>query len=106
MLVTGAEGFIGSSLTERLLADGAEVRALVHYKPYGDKGWLAGREDDIDIQAGGGRKTPHEERWPRVLAMVDTLTAAGATVLHQSDNDGVPDHIVMADPEGNEFCVV
>ncbi len=55
VLVTGAEGFIGSTLVERLLADGARVRAFVHYKPYGDAGWLAGKEDDIDIQAGDVR---------------------------------------------------
>ncbi|MFI5890182.1 VOC family protein [Actinoplanes sp. NPDC051513] len=27
--------------------------------------------------------------------------------LHEAARDeGVPDHVVMADPEGNEFCVV
>ena len=57
VLVTGAEGFIGSTLVDRLLAEGADVRAFVHYKPYGDKGWLAGREDDVDIQAGDVRDT-------------------------------------------------
>jgi NAD dependent epimerase/dehydratase len=31
VLVTGAGGFIGSHLTEKLVSDGAEVRAFVHY---------------------------------------------------------------------------
>jgi hypothetical protein len=60
----------------------------------------------LDIQAGGGRRVPHDIRWPRVLAVVDRLTAAGATVLREDAMDGVPDHMVLADPEGNEFCVV
>jgi hypothetical protein len=61
----------------------------------------------IDVKAGGGRDTPWEQRWPRVLAAVERLTAAGATVVRQDEGaDGRPDHFVLADPEGNEFCVV
>ena len=60
----------------------------------------------LDIQAGGGRETPWEERWPRVLAAVERLTALGATVLYEDTLDGKPDHFTMADPEGNEFCVL
>lgn len=41
VLVTGAEGFIGSTLVDLLVERGAQVRALVHYKPYGEKGHLA-----------------------------------------------------------------
>jgi NAD dependent epimerase/dehydratase len=55
VLVTGGEGFIGSTLVDHLLALGAEVRAYVHYKPYGSAGYLAGREDDVEILAGDVR---------------------------------------------------
>ncbi len=40
VLVTGAGGFIGSHLTERMVELGAEVRALVHYNAQGSWGWL------------------------------------------------------------------
>lgn len=55
VLVTGGEGFIGSTLVDHLLALGAEVRAYVHYKPYGSAGYLAGREDEVEIVAGDVR---------------------------------------------------
>ncbi|MCX4725718.1 VOC family protein [Streptomyces sp. NBC_01306] len=60
----------------------------------------------LDVQAGGGRETPWEMRWPRVLAAAERLTAAGARVLREETLQGRPDHLVLADPEGNEFCVV
>lgn len=41
VLVTGAEGFIGSTLVDLLVELGANVRAFVHYKPYAEKGNLA-----------------------------------------------------------------
>lgn len=40
VLVTGAEGFIGSHLTEALLDRGYAVRALVQYNSFGTWGWL------------------------------------------------------------------
>ncbi len=40
VLVTGAGGFIGSHLAERLIDAGAQVRALVHYNALGTWGWL------------------------------------------------------------------
>ncbi len=40
VLVTGAAGFIGSHLCERLLAAGAELRAFVRYHSRGELGWL------------------------------------------------------------------
>ncbi len=55
VLVTGAEGFIGSHLVDQLLQEGAEVRALVHYNPFGRWGWLQDRADDVDIRSGDVR---------------------------------------------------
>ena len=40
VLVTGADGFIGSHLTELLLAKGYHVRALALYNSFGSWGWL------------------------------------------------------------------
>jgi dTDP-glucose 4,6-dehydratase len=41
VLVTGAVGFIGSHLTERLADAGARVRAFVRYNSRGDPGLLS-----------------------------------------------------------------
>ena len=39
-LVTGADGFIGSHLTEALVAAGARVTALAQYNSFDSHGWL------------------------------------------------------------------
>jgi NAD dependent epimerase/dehydratase len=40
VLITGADGFIGSHLTEALVRQGYEVRAFVLYNSFGSWGWL------------------------------------------------------------------
>jgi NAD dependent epimerase/dehydratase len=54
VLVTGAGGFIGSHLTERLAELKAKVRALVHYNALGSSGWLDASpwRDKIEVLAG------------------------------------------------------
>ncbi|MCF8095442.1 MAG: NAD-dependent 4,6-dehydratase LegB [Desulfobacteraceae bacterium] len=60
ILVTGADGFIGSHLTETLLDMGCRVRALSLYNSFNDWGWLEvikGR-DNLDVVCGDVRD-PH-----------------------------------------------
>ena len=54
VLVTGAGGFIGSHLTERLVALGAQTRALVHYRSDGGWGWLdhSAHKHEVEVVAG------------------------------------------------------
>jgi NAD dependent epimerase/dehydratase len=40
VLVTGADGFIGSHLVERLLKEGCRVKAFVYYNSFNSWGWL------------------------------------------------------------------
>jgi NAD dependent epimerase/dehydratase len=50
VLVTGAGGFIGSHLTERLVRAGADVRAMVRYNGRSDLGMLADVAPDVRHQ--------------------------------------------------------
>jgi NAD dependent epimerase/dehydratase len=47
VLVTGADGFIGSHLVERLVQDGALVRAFCLYNSQGSRGWLETAADEV-----------------------------------------------------------
>jgi len=56
ILVTGADGFIGSHLTEMLVTEGYDVRAFVYYNSFNSLGWLDETDknilDSIDVFAG------------------------------------------------------
>lgn len=47
VLVTGADGFIGSHLTEHLVRAGYDVRAFVLYNSFGSWGWLDHAAEDV-----------------------------------------------------------
>lgn len=47
ILVTGAEGFIGSHLTEELVRKGYDVKAFVLYNSFNTWGWLDSLEQEI-----------------------------------------------------------
>jgi NAD dependent epimerase/dehydratase len=47
VLVTGADGFIGSHLTEALIRRGLKVRAFVQYNSFGSWGWLDHSAPDV-----------------------------------------------------------
>ncbi len=54
ILVTGSGGFIGSHLTERLVQEGYDVRAFLHYNSLGHWGWLeeSSIRNQIDVYLG------------------------------------------------------
>ena len=62
VLLTGADGFIGSHLSEKLIAEGYDVKALVQYNSFGTWGWLDSIDkrivDQIEIVSGDIRD-PH-----------------------------------------------
>jgi len=47
ILVTGADGFIGSHLAESLVINNYEVKAMVQYNSFGTWGWLDSSTDEI-----------------------------------------------------------
>ena len=56
VLITGADGFIGSHLVERLLQEGCKVKAFVYYNSFNSWGWLDSLPEEklknIEIFAG------------------------------------------------------
>ena len=59
----------------------------------------------IDIRVAGEPPWDRVERDRLVHERVAELVAAGATRVREELYDGELGHVVMLDPEGNEFCV-
>ena len=59
VLVTGADGFIGSHLTESLLEKGYDVKAFTYYNSFNTWGWLdtlpKEKLDQIEVFSGDVR---------------------------------------------------
>lgn len=79
--ITGADGFIGSHLTELLLGLGAEVRALVQYNSFNNLGWLEGVAHDRLEVVSGDIRDPF---------FCNTLVAGSDTVFHLAALIAIP----------------
>lgn len=79
VLVTGADGFIGSHLVEQLVSVGFDVRALVQYNSFSSWGWLDESEvrDDIEVVMGDVRD-PGQMR--KVVEGVETVYHLAALI--------------------------
>jgi len=81
VLVTGAGGFIGSHVVERLLGEGARVRALVRYNSRNDYGWL----ETIEVPADGALEVfrgdlANPEAMHRAVDTCETVFHLGALI--------------------------
>lgn len=62
ILITGADGFIGSHLTEELIRQGYSVKAFVYYNSFNSWGWLDSAPDKIKCEIetfSGDIRDPH-----------------------------------------------
>jgi NAD dependent epimerase/dehydratase len=79
VLVTGADGFIGSHLAEALVRDGQKVRAFVYYNSFNSFGWLDSLPEDIrnsmEIVAGDIRDTNMVQESARGIDCIFHLAA-------------------------------
>jgi len=60
----------------------------------------------LDLKVSGGRHVDSEVRARLINTKVAELVEAGGVIHQRQPDTGALDHIVMQDPEGNEFCVV
>jgi NAD dependent epimerase/dehydratase len=77
VLVTGADGFIGSHLAETLVQAGAKVRGLVYYNSFGSKGWLDGSNlaKEMELVAGDVRDGAQMQQLVKRVDIVFHLAA-------------------------------
>ncbi len=85
VFITGADGFIGSHLTEKLVALNANVTALSYYNSRGNNGWLdeaykIKKPDNLTIIQGDIRDAH----------MIDGIVDGATTVFHLSSLIAIP----------------
>jgi dTDP-glucose 4,6-dehydratase len=84
ILVTGADGFIGSHLVERLVRAGHRVRAMALYNAYDSRGWL----DHVDSEVSSEFETVVGD--VRDSGSVSTAIRNCDAVLHLAALIGIP----------------
>lgn len=77
VLVTGADGFVGSHLTELLVSQGYEVKALTQYNSFNNWGWLenVNCKSDIEILSGDIRDLSFCKSMTKNVEMIFHLAA-------------------------------
>lgn len=77
VLITGADGFIGSHLTERLVKEGAKVRALSQYNSFNNWGWLEDVDckNDIEVVCGDVRDPNYVKHISKDIDIIFHLAA-------------------------------
>jgi len=77
ILITGADGFIGSHLTEVLVMKGANVKALALYNSFNNWGWLEEIEckDKIEVICGDVRDPHFMEKITKNIDVIFHLAA-------------------------------
>ncbi len=88
VVVTGADGFIGSHLTEALLKEGCEVTALAQYNSFNNWGWLEGIQHPALKVVTGDVRDPNFCR---------TLVKGADTVFHLAALIAIPYSYIAPD---------
>lgn len=108
---TWAEFLTDQGVPEEEWADGAALRPSSGHGPTISflrvpEPKTAKNRVHLDIKASGGRHVDQGLREARIRSKEADLIAAGATTLREDLVEDRLDHLVMQDPEGNEFCIV
>lgn len=77
VLITGADGFIGSHLTELVVKQGAKVKALSQYNSFNNWGWLEDVDckNDIEVLCGDVRDAHYIKKITKDVDVIFHLAA-------------------------------